>query len=135
MRQTDLTKLARDCVQIQASDQESSFSTLHLLEKILSKPDCNAHKALVEHGLNTAKLLEALSGFSEGEPSVEPAMRSTLEKAYELAEEIKGEKVGTDHLLLALLETDTSRGGLVLRKVGLSGEQLGQSVRRMEREA
>jgi ATP-dependent Clp protease ATP-binding subunit ClpC len=116
-------------------DTEPGCSTLHLLEQILAEPDCNAHKALVAHGLDAEALLGKLSEFSDKNPTLEPALQSTMKRAVELAEQSKSERVGTDHLLLAMLRTNNSRGGLVLKKLGLSDEKIVKTVRRLPPES
>ena len=136
MQQPFFTKLATNCLQASERDNSSSagISTLHLLEQILAQPECNAHKALVAHGLKTGALLYTLSRYSQRNPTVEPAMRSTMEKAIDLTSEIPSDRVGTDHLLLALFANESSRGGFILKQLGLSGEGVVESVRRMSRE-
>lgn len=126
-----LSELASNCVRARQRDMdtEPGCSTLHLLERILAEPHCNAHKALVANGLDAEALLGKLSEFSDKNPTVEPALQSTMERAVELAEQSRSERVGTDHLLLAMLRTNSSRGGLVLKKLGLSDEKIVKTVR------
>ena len=114
------------------------MTTLHLLERILSEEECNAHKALQAQGLRTQALLNTLSRYRHRGASIEPALRKTMDRALEMAGDdhcdIQCSRAGTDHLLLALMANETSRGGYVLKQIGLDPAEIQETLRQMPRE-
>lgn len=133
MRTAVFSRIALSCLRSRKRDrdEEPGISTLHFLEKVLATPECNAHKALQANGLQTQALLDMLTRFRDRAPGVEPAVRTMMTHALEIAEEQRKDTVGTDHLLLALLGSEDSRAGYVLKQLGLNADAIESWARKL----
>lgn len=101
----------------------------HLVLGLLGEPEALAAKAIVAQGLALdavrAAVAEALPSRSETVPSVIPftaQARKALELTFREALRLGHDDIGTEHILLALLEEEAGKGvlaGLGLTKAGV----------------
>lgn len=97
------------------------IGTEHLLYALASYPAGSACKILEENGVKTDKIREYLANSIEitrkklkGEESYSPSLKEILLKADREAKRLKDKKVGTEHLLFAILNTPDCVGTKLL---------------------
>ncbi len=114
----------------------------HLLIGLMREEGSVANRVLVELGLETQRVrtvVERLSGgkgtgtlFSKVE--LAPSTKRVLEFAVEEAKRLDQHYVGTEHLLLGIVRLNEGLAIEVLRKFGVSPEQVRRQTRRTLRE-
>jgi len=97
----------------------------HLLLSITKERDCNAAAILIKRGVQYDKVLEVIKEFSGvGVKShltpkdMTPRTRRIVEGAYKISIRYGALRIGTDHLLLAILEEKECIGARVLTIAG-----------------
>lgn len=88
------------------------LGTEHLLLGLVREPEGHGHRALEKVGVNLKQLRETVAELvGEGDQTDIPDgfhptvhFRQVMQKAIDLARELKHGHVGTEHLLLALLD-------------------------------
>ena len=114
----------------------------HLLIGLLREDGGVAGRVLRELGLETNRVrtvVERLTGGkSSGTPfskiELAPSTKRVLEYALEEAGRMNQHYVSTEHLLLGMVRQSDSRAVEVLRKFGVTQEQIRRQTRRMLRE-
>jgi ATP-dependent Clp protease ATP-binding subunit ClpA len=112
---------------------EPEAAVHHLLVGLLSVPSSGAGRALGENSVTTRLLLGGndyvvLSVVSPEPPGSLPSKplaeetEDALRGALELADELGHSLVGTEHVLVAVLERPTTRGARQLRMSGMSAD-------------
>lgn len=99
-----------------------------MLRKILGSEDCNACKFFVQSQIDVSKLRVHLEAFDHGREHATWDIITHLNKAV-----ASPEIIGTDHLLLSLLENDCF-ARQVLEKMGVSAGDVADFLYRTERE-
>ena len=107
----------------------------HLLLSICKEKECNAATILAKRGVTFEKVETIIKEFSGvGEKSVltprdmTPRTRKIVEGAYKISARYGSEKIGTDHLLLSILEEKECIGGRVLSYVGADATIIADDV-------
>jgi ATP-dependent Clp protease ATP-binding subunit ClpA len=107
--------------------QHDHIGTEHLLLGLLTEPDGLAVKAIEAAGLSVATVREAavatlgpagraVSGHVPFNPEAKKARELSAREALRLGHNF----IGTEHILLALLEEPDGAGGVVLRRLGVT---------------
>ena len=112
-----------------------AIEPVHLLTSILTLGDSLAdfllsklaiQRACLEESLQ--RMLSALPKVSGGEPYLSSDATKVLDKAEDIATEMKDEYVALEHLFLALAEVDTSVARLLKSDFGLQVAELRKAV-------
>ena len=114
------------------SAQNAEIGTLHLVLGLLHEPDAVAGQAIVAQGvsLDTVRrtATAALPPAADGLPALIPydiAAKKALELTFRTALRLGHNYIGTEHILLALLEVEDGQGtltGLGLDRATVEGE-------------
>ena len=110
--------------------QESGHSyigTEHLLLSLATMPDCTASHILKKHDITAEKVSACLgNGSKRNNTSGEltsrdttPRLRRIIEQSYTVSKSLYAEKIGTEHLLIALLEERESIAYKILIKLNI----------------
>jgi ATP-dependent chaperone protein clpB len=112
-----------------------AIEPIHLLTSILTLGDSLTDFLLSKLGIQRARLeeslqrmLSALPKVSGGEPYLSSDATKVLDKAEDIATEMKDEYVALEHLFLALAEVDTSVARLLKSDFGLQVAELRKAV-------
>ncbi|MEN8242845.1 MAG: ATP-dependent Clp protease ATP-binding subunit [Chloroflexota bacterium] len=139
-----LTQRAKRVLSIAHQEAERQrhgyVGTEHVLLGLIMEEGGVAARVLRELGLETQRvkeLVERLSGPGEhqgGSIELAPGTQQVLQFAFEEAKTLGKSYVSTEHLLLGLLRLDESIAMNVLRKTGLTTEQIRRQTRRVLQE-
>lgn len=112
-----------------------AIEPVHLLTSILTLGDSLTDFLLSKLAIQRARLeeslqrmLSALPKVSDGEPYLSSDATKVLDKAEDIATEMKDEYVALEHLFLALAEVDTSVARLLKSDFGLQVAELRKAV-------
>ena len=112
-----------------------AIEPVHLLTSILTLGDSLTDFLLSKLAIQRARLeeslqrmLSALPKVSGGEPYISSDATKVLDKAEDIATEMKDEYVALEHLFLALAEVDTSVARLLKSDFGLQVAELRKAV-------
>ena len=112
-----------------------AIEPVHLLTSILTLGDSLTDFLLSKLAIQRARLeeslqrmLSALPKVSGGEPYLSSDATKVLDKAEDIATEMKDEYVALEHLFLALAEVDTSVARLLKSDFGLQVAELSKAV-------
>lgn len=112
-----------------------AIEPVHLLTSILTLGDSLTDFLLSKLAIQRARLeeslqrmLSALPKVSGGEPYLSSDVTKVLDKAEDIATEMKDEYVALEHLFLALAEVDTSVARLLKSDFGLQVAELRKAV-------
>ncbi len=112
-----------------------AIEPVHLLTNILTLGDSLTDFLLSKLAIQRARLeeslqrmLSALPKVSGGEPYLSSDVTKVLDKAEDIATEMKDEYVALEHLFLALAEVDTSVARLLKSDFGLQVAELRKAV-------
>jgi ATP-dependent Clp protease ATP-binding subunit ClpC len=120
--------------------KQSTIGTEHLLLGLLQEEGGVAGRVLRDLGLETDRvreIVERLSGFgsSTGDKiDLSTGVQQVLEFAIEEAHTMGHHYIGTEHLLLGLIRDAEGMANEVLRKLGISAEQIRRQTRRVMQE-
>lgn len=102
------------------------IGTGHLIEALYLKKETVAHRVLVASGLTQEmfnksidELFASIPGGSR-KPMPTPKYEEILKRAEEEAQRLSYEKVGTEHLFLAILKDQTNTGAQFISSLGIS---------------
>jgi len=117
-----------------------AISTEHLLLGLIEEEGGVAGRVLRDLGLEPQRvreMTERVSGVGESESKrldLTPGVQEVLEFAIEEARKMGHHYIGTEHILLALVRSDQGFALEVLRKLGISAEQIRRQTRRVLQE-
>jgi ATP-dependent Clp protease ATP-binding subunit ClpC len=139
-----LTQRAKRVLSIAHQEAErlrhSYVGTEHLLLGLIMEEGGVAARVLRELGLETQRvkeLVDRLAGPGDhkgGNIELAPGTQQVLQFAFEEAKTLGKSYVSTEHLLLGLIRLDDSIAMNVLRKTGLTPEQIRRQTRRVLQE-
>jgi len=115
----------------------SKIETEHLLLGLLEEEGGVAGRVLRELGLELDRMREMIGRLSsEGEEptnriDLSPGVQQVLEYAIEEARRMGHHYIGTEHLLLGLIRSTDGMATEVLRKLGVTPEQVRRQTRRV----
>jgi ATP-dependent Clp protease ATP-binding subunit ClpC len=119
---------------------KDAISTEHLLLGLIEEEGGVAGRVLRDLGLESERvreMTERVSGLGESESKrldLTPGVQEVLEFAIEEARKMGHHYIGTEHILLALVRSDQGFALEVLRKLGISAEQIRRQTRRVLQE-
>ena len=135
-RFTDRARRSVQAAQTEARDHRHDFiGTEHLALGVLTEPDGLAVKTVEALGVTREQarqaLIEALPPATvdvpaEGRKPLTPLARKVFDLAVRKALVLGHNYIGTEHLLLGLLEEDEGIGGRTLTGLGVTGERAEQ---------
>jgi ATP-dependent Clp protease ATP-binding subunit ClpC len=120
--------------------RQESINTEHLLLGLIQEEGGVAGRVLRELGLEpdrVSEMVERLSGYGQyrgGKIDLSAGVQQVLEDAIEEARRMGHHYIGTEHLLLGLVSSTEGKAGDVLRKLGVTPEQIRRQTRRVLQE-
>ncbi|OJX40496.1 MAG: NDP-hexose 4-ketoreductase [Chloroflexi bacterium 44-23] len=120
--------------------QQDAISTEHLLMGLIREDGGVASRVLRDLGLEPERIqemIERLGGKGESTAKrldLTPGVQKVLELAFDEARQMGHHYVGTEHILLALARSDEGLASDVLKKLGISPEQIRRQTRRVLQE-
>ncbi len=120
--------------------RQESINTEHLLMGLIEEEGGVAGRVLRELGLEPERLREMVdrvSGFGQyrgGKIDLSAGVQQVLEEAIEEARRMGHHYIGTEHLLLGLVNSSEGNAAEVLRKLGVTPEQIRRQTRRVLQE-
>jgi len=117
-----------------------TIETEHLLIGLILEDNGIAHRVLTELGLEAKRVqevVELISGFGKyqgGKIELSTGVQQVLENALNEARKLGHHYVGTEHLLLGLVQSTDGQAHEVLRKLGVTPEQIRRQTRRVLQE-
>ena len=121
--------------------RQTSIGTEHLLLGLMIEEGGIAGRVLRDLGLETERvheIVERISGYGDykgGRIDLSPGVQKVLETAIEEARRMGHHYIGTEHLLLALVESTDGGISDVIRKLGLTSEQIRRQTKRVLKES
>lgn len=121
--------------------RQNAIGTEHLLLGLVQEDGGIAGRVLRELGLEADRvreMVEKLSGYGQyrgGKIDLSPGTQQVLEYAIEEARRMGHHYIGTEHLLLGLVRSTDGLGMEVLRKLGVTAEQIRRQTRRILQES
>jgi ATP-dependent Clp protease ATP-binding subunit ClpC len=121
--------------------RQETIGTDHLLLGLIQEEGGIAGRVLRDLGLEpdrVREMVERVSGFSQHRGSkidLSPGVQQVLEFAIEEARRMGHHYIGTEHLLLGLVHNEEGPGMDVLRKLGVTAEQIRRQTRRVLQES
>jgi ATP-dependent Clp protease ATP-binding subunit ClpC len=121
--------------------RHSYIGTEHLLLGLMREEGGVAGRVLRELGLEADRVqevVERLTGSGEhrgGKPDLSPGTQQVLEYAVDEARRMEHHYIGTEHLLLGLVRNGEGVAMDVLRKLGVTAEQIRRQTRRVLQES
>ncbi len=117
--------------------RQNVIGTEHLLLGLIEEEGGVAGRVLRELGLEpdrVREMVERMSGFGQyrgGKIDLAPGTQQVLEFAIEEARRMGHHYIGTEHLLLGLVRSQDGLAMEVLRKLGVTSEQIRRQTRRI----
>jgi len=140
-----LTQRARRVLSLAAQEAErmrhNYIGTEHLLLGLIKEEGGVAGRVLRELGLEpdrVEEIVERLTGTGQssgGKTELSPGTQQVLEFAVEEARKMGHHYIGTEHILLGLVRYNEGVAMDVLRKLGVSSEQIRRQTRRVLQES
>jgi ATP-dependent Clp protease ATP-binding subunit ClpC len=121
--------------------RQNVIGTEHLLLGLIEEEGGVAGRVLRELGLEPERvreMVERMSGFGQyrgGKIDLAPGTQQVLEFAIEEARRMGHHYIGTEHLLLGLVRSQEGQAMDVLRKLGVTSEQIRRQTRRILQES
>jgi ATP-dependent Clp protease ATP-binding subunit ClpC len=121
--------------------RQNVIGTEHLLLGLIEEEGGVAGRVLRELGLEPERvreMVERTSGFGQyrgGKIDLAPGTQQVLEFAIEEARRMGHHYIGTEHLLLGLVRSQEGQAMDVLRKLGVTSEQIRRQTRRILQES
>ncbi|HSV85025.1 MAG TPA: Clp protease N-terminal domain-containing protein, partial [Levilinea sp.] len=121
--------------------RQNSISTEHLVLGLILEEGGVAGRVLRDLGLEPERMqemVERLSGFGQsrgGKIDLSAGVQQVLEYAIEEARRMGHHYIGTEHLLLGLIRSNEGRAMDVLRRLGVTPEQIRRQTRRVLQES
>ena len=145
MRLEKFTFKSQDAIQeaqrLAESRGHQNMEVEHLLKALVEQEGGLVPMILERLGVNNKLVASDIEEFLEKIPSVSgtgfqvylsPNLKQVLERAMRLAAEMKDEYVSTEHLLLAILESDTP-AGRILRKRGVTRDNVMEVIKQIRK--
>ncbi len=120
--------------------RQDAIGTEHILVGLIQEEGGVAGRVLRDLGLDTERvreMVERLGGRSDSSNKrldLSPGVQEVLEFAIEEARQMGHHYIGTEHILLALVRSDQGLAMEVLRKLGVTPEQIRRQTRRVLQE-
>jgi len=140
-----LTQRARRVLSLAHQEAErlrhSYIGTEHLLLGLIKEEGGVAARVLRELGLEIPRMEEMVERLSrpgdkkKGKVDLSPGTQQVLQYAFEEAKKLGNSYVSTEHLLLGLVQYKDGVALSVLRKMGISPEQIRRQTRRVLQES
>ena len=117
--------------------RQNSIGTEHLLLGLIEEEGGVGGRVLRDLGLEPERvreIIEKLSGIGQyagGKIDLSPGVQKVLEFAIEEARRLDHHYIGTEHLLLAIIRSTDGMAMDVLRKLGVTAEQIRRQTRRV----
>lgn len=121
--------------------RQNAIGTEHLLLGLIEEEGGVAGRVLRDLGLEpdrVREIVERLGGYGQyrgGKIDLSPGVQQVLEYAIEEARRMGHHYIGTEHLLLGLVRSTEGSAGEVLRKLGVTPEQIRRQTRRVLQES
>ena len=121
--------------------RHSYIGTEHLLLGLILEEGGVAGRVLRELGLEVSRIREVITrisgpGKSSGETlELTPGTQQVLEKAIEEAQHLGNHNIGTEHILLGLVSHGEGIAMDVLRKMGITADQIRRQTKRVLQES
>ncbi len=121
--------------------RQNSIGTEHLLLALIQEEGGVAGRVLRDLGLETDRVREVVERFSGtgsyrgGKIDLSPGVQQVLEYAIDEARRMGHHYIGTEHLLLGLIRSNEGTAMDVLRKLGITPEQIRRQTRRVLQES
>jgi ATP-dependent Clp protease ATP-binding subunit ClpC len=121
--------------------RQNSIGTEHLLLALIQEEGGVAGRVLRDLGLETERVREVVERFSGtgtyrgGKIDLSPGVQQVLEYAIDEARRMGHHYIGTEHLLLGLIRSNEGTAMDVLRKLGITPEQIRRQTRRVLQES
>src|SRR5512135_846139 len=121
--------------------RQNTIGTEHLLLGLIQEDGGIAGRVLRELGLEpdrVREVVEKLGGYGTyrgGKIDLAPGTQQVLEFAIEEARRMGHHYIGTEHLLLGLVRSQEGLAMEVLRKLGVTSEQIRRQTRRILQES
>ena len=121
--------------------RQNTISTEHLLLGLIQEEGGIAGRVLRDLGLEPERvqeMAERLSGIGQhrgGKIDLSPGVQEVLEFAIDEARRMGHHYIGTEHLLLGLVRSTEGKAMDVLRKLGITPEQIRRQTRRVLQES
>ena len=119
------------------SFRQPFIGTEHVLMGLIEEEEGIASRVLRDLGLETDRvreMVERIGGYGEqreGKIDLSPGTQELLELAIEEARRMGNQYISTEHLLLALTHSTKDAGQEVLRKLGVTQEQIRRQTYRV----
>ncbi|MDT8899207.1 ATP-dependent Clp protease ATP-binding subunit [Thermanaerothrix sp. 4228-RoL] len=120
---------------------QSTINTEHLLLGLIQEEGGIASRVLRDLGLEPERvqdIVDRISGFGTyrgGRIDLSPGVQQVLEYAIEEARNMGHHYIGTEHLLLGLIRSTEGKALDVLRKLGVTPEQIKRQTKRVLQES
>ena len=120
--------------------RQDTIGTEHLLVALMKEEGGVAGRVLRDLGLETDRVMEitervcGMGDFRGGRIDLSSGVQQVLEYAIEEAKQLGHHYIGTEHLLLALVRSEEGKAGEVLRKLGVTPEQIRRQTKRVLQE-
>ena len=117
--------------------RQEAISTEHLLMGLIQEEGGVAGRVLRDLGLEQDRIREMVERLGgTGDSNVKrldltPGVQQVLEFAIEEARQMGHHYIGTEHILLALIRSDQGLANEVLKKLGITAEQIRRQTRRV----
>jgi len=121
--------------------RQNSIGTEHLLLGLMMEEGGIAGRVLRDLGLEPERLqesVERISGFGQstgGKIDLSAGVQQVLEFAIDEARRMNHHYIGTEHLLLGLVRSTEDKAADVLRRLGVTAEQIRRQTRRVLQES
>jgi len=121
--------------------RQNSIGTEHLLLALIQEEGGVAGRVLRDLGLELDRVREVVERFSGtgthrgGKIDLSPGVQQVLEYAIDEARRMGHHYIGTEHLLLGLIRSNEGTAMDVLRKLGVTPEQIRRQTRRVLQES
>lgn len=114
---------------------EGHVSSEHLLLGIVCVPESTAAQIITKIGPTLAQVREETEKSMvslESKPSVDvtltPRAKRVFDLAYEEAQRLKSDYIGTEHILIALVREEPEKAGAVLANLGIDLDRVRQEI-------
>lgn len=113
------------------------IDTDHLLMGLMMEADGVAGRTLKELGIIPERLTETVERLTDRNESrvakleLSQDTQKALENAFDEARRLGHHYIGTEHLLLGLIQLPTSKAGEILQHLGITAEQIRRQTRRI----
>ncbi|KPL84245.1 NDP-hexose 4-ketoreductase [Thermanaerothrix daxensis] len=121
--------------------RQNTINTEHLLLGLIREEGGIASRVLRDLGLEpdrVQEIVDRISGYGSyrgGRIDLSPGVQQVLEFAFEEARNMGHHYIGTEHLLLGLIRSTEGKALDVLRKLGVTPEQIRRQTRRVLQES